>query len=305
MKNREITKDEINKITERCRQPREKAFFTFMRQSGLPPHIIKQLKIMNVEEILDSNTPIPCKIDTPHTFIGEETVRYLKEYFLTRKNLTQESLLFTPRNNPNREINTKDVSRAFKLTAQGLHKERKINYEIKKGKPSELTLFSLIDFYRKHAKYYLSELKNSPLKDDEFYRKLYEKAAMPFLEIETPTPIQIHQLKKKNIELEEELNMISESITNRVIPIVDLFDSIEGLEEFLKQFKTKQTKAIAKNEKKLTEELKKAGRKRDRIINRKLKFYTSGLKEPTKEDEGKFQQALKEKELKEQKQNTQ
>jgi hypothetical protein len=53
MKNRIITKDEINKITNECK-PREKAFFTIMRQSGIEPCIIKELKIKNVEKILEA-----------------------------------------------------------------------------------------------------------------------------------------------------------------------------------------------------------------------------------------------------------
>jgi hypothetical protein len=201
MGNRDITKDEINRITEKC-PPREKAFFTIMRQSGLPPHTIKQLKIENLEGILNSNTPIPCKIDVPHdksrTFIGEEAVKYLKQYLATRTNLAAKSLLFTIQNNPKKEINTKDVSRAFRLSAQKLEKERKINYEIRRGKPSELRLYSLIKFYRKNAKYYLTELSTSSItKDYEFYRKLYEEKAMPFLEIEPPTPMDIRKLRQQ------------------------------------------------------------------------------------------------------------
>jgi len=215
MKNRNIEKDEINKITEKCK-PREKAFFTVMRQSGLPPHIIKQLKIKNVEKILEQNTQTPCKINAPRerfpTFIGQEAINYLKQYLATRPDkLTPESLLFTNHNNPNKEINTKDVSRTFRLVTQELKKERKITYEIRKRKPSELRLYSLIKFYRKNAKNYLMELDNNHTpKDDEFYRKLYEEKAMPFLEVETP--IEIQQLKNENKELKNRLTRIENII---------------------------------------------------------------------------------------------
>jgi hypothetical protein len=211
MKDREIQKHEINKITALCPK-REKAFFTIMRQSGLAPHIIKQLKIKNLEKILDSNTPIPCKIKTKFRshpdFIGQEAIKYLKQYLDTRKNknLTLESLLFTIRNNPNKENNTKDVSRAFRANAQKLARTKKITYNIKKGEPNELRLYSLIKFYRKNAKDYLSKLNNNhTLKNDEFYRKLYEEKAMPYLEIEPPTPIEIYQLKKQLTKIEDKL----------------------------------------------------------------------------------------------------
>jgi len=240
MKNRDIEKDEINKITEKCRQLREKAFFTIMRQSGLPPHAIKQLQIKHVERILEPNTPIPCKIKRGKfrnipDFIGGEAVKYLQQYLATRTNLTPESLLFTIRNNPNKEINTKNVSRAFRQAAQKLEITKKITYEVKERKPSELRLYSLIKFYRKNAKYYLAELDNNAPRDDEFYRKLYEEKAMPFLEIEPPTPLEIHQLKKqqqkeirkletKNKELTERLARIEESM----LPVTRLYHEILG-----------------------------------------------------------------------------
>jgi hypothetical protein len=210
MKNRDIEENEINKITALC-PIREKAFFTIMRQSGLPPHTIKQLKIKHVEKILEPDTPTPCKIKKGRLrsipdFIGVEAVKYLKQYLRTRTNLTPESLLFTIRNNPNKEINTKDVSRTFRLAAQKFENQRKTTFEVRKGEPSELRLYSLIKFYRKNAKDYLTELDHdhSP-KDDEFYRKLYEEKAMPSLEIEPPTQIEIHQLKK---EIERQNNEI-------------------------------------------------------------------------------------------------
>ena len=230
MKDRDIEKHEINKITALC-PIREKAFFTIMRQSGLPPRTIKQLKIKHVEKILEPDTPTPCKIKKGKLrsipdFIGGEAVKYLKQYLATsRTNLTPESLLFTIHNNPNKEINTKDVSRTFRLAAQKLEKERKITYEVRRGKPSELRLFSLIRFYRKNAKNYLTELDHDHKpKDDEFWRKLYEEKAMPHLEIEPPTPIEFQQLKKKNKELTERLTKIEKSM----MPVTRLYHELLG-----------------------------------------------------------------------------
>src|SRR3989304_2843936 len=148
MKNKSIEKDVINKITEHDSVPiREKAFFTIMRQSGLAPHIIKQLKIKNAENILELNTPIPCKITIPQqkypTFIGNEAIHYLKLYLITREDkLSDENLLFTAHNDSSKEINTKDVSRTFRLAAQKLKNERKIAYEPPtRGKPSKIRLY--------------------------------------------------------------------------------------------------------------------------------------------------------------------
>lgn len=216
MKNRNIQENEINRITEKCK-PREQAFFTVMRQSGLAPHILKQLKIDNLERILEPETPTPCLIDVPHeelpTFIGQEGIQHLKQYLHIRarkEKLTTESLLFTAKNNPNKQINTKDVSRTFRQTAQKLRITTRIGQKIKKGEPSEIRLFSLIRFYKKNAKDYLKELQDNPLKDPEFFRRLYQEHAMPFLEIETKITIPIYQLKTQYQKIESQNNQIKE-----------------------------------------------------------------------------------------------
>ena len=193
-----IKKEEINKITAEC-QIREQAFFTIMRQSGLAPHVIQQLRVQDVQRILEPEPPIPCKITTQlqkqPTFIGHEAVKHLKLYLATRENLMPQSLLFTSHDNPNKQINTKDVSRAFQRAAQQLNRRGEITYKVKSEEPSELRLYSLVDFYRTIAKDYVKELDSvSAPKDDEFYRRLYEQKAMPFLEIELPTPMEMHQL---------------------------------------------------------------------------------------------------------------
>jgi hypothetical protein len=223
MRNREITKNEINKITEKC-LPREQAFFTVMRQSGLTPSDIKKLKIRDLEKILETETPIPCKIEvslktrkgelrkTP-AFVGFEATKYLRQYFKKdRKNLTPESLLFTIHGNPNKEINTKDVSRAFRLAARELGKENAITFGNKHGKPNELKLFNLVKFYRKNAKNYLEEINSlDKAKDHEFYRKLYEEKAMLLLETEADTGILI-EIKKREERLKK-MEMVVELLS--------------------------------------------------------------------------------------------
>ena len=219
MMKRNITADEINKITKLC-QPRERAFFTIMRQSGLKPHFIKQLRIKSLEKILEQNTPIPCKIETPPksklgktpNFIGEEGVKYLKQYLATRTYRTDESLLFTTYSE-DKEINTKDVSRTFRLAAYEL---RKKNFRAKDDKLDKLRLSDLIYFYRKNAKHYLEEAANSPsLKDDEFFRELYKEKALPLLETETQITIDVIQRKDNQIrQMKQRIARDSEYISS-------------------------------------------------------------------------------------------
>jgi hypothetical protein len=221
-----ITREEINKITDKS-PLREKAFFTIMRQSGLPPRSIKKLKISNVEKILEPYTPVPCRITMPHEqkpiFIGHEAVNHLKDYLEERADPQQESLLFTTKNRPNREINTKDISRAFRRAAQNLKKAYQITREIPKGKPSELRLYSLKKFYEENAKHYLTQLKNKAIASDiRLCRKLYQTQAMPNLEIEALTPIQIHQLKDR-------LAHIERTIQETLVPVRRLYYETVGL----------------------------------------------------------------------------
>jgi hypothetical protein len=209
MKDRDIEENEINKIT-RLAPTREKAFFTIMRQSGLTPNAIKKLRIKDVEKILETYTPTPCKIRVSHenypVFIGEEAVNHLKRYLRDksrRTRPTRESLLFSTRSNPDKEINTKDVSRTFRRILKKLQRNGKIALEIRKGRPNELRLFSLVDFYRRNASDYEKEISSvHEPRNDEFYRDLYEKTAMPYLEIEPLTKNEVYQLKKRLKQIE-------------------------------------------------------------------------------------------------------
>ena len=155
--NRDITKEEIVQIMALAKI-REKAFFAVMAQSGLRPFTIKQLKLKHLEEF----DKIPCKIEIPKeiakgkygsyvSFVGSDAIKYLKRYLATRKDLTAESLLFCSHFDSKQIINTKDVSRVFKLSAQKLEKSGALKYEIRKGKPSELRLYNLRKFFKKYA----------------------------------------------------------------------------------------------------------------------------------------------------------
>ena len=226
--NRDITKEEIVQIMALAKI-REKAFFAVMAQSGLRPFTIKQLKLKHLEEI----EKIPCKIEVPKeiakgkygsyvTFIGSDAIKYLKRYHATRKDLTPESLLFCSHFNSKQIINTKDISRVFKESAQKLEKSGALKYEIRKGKPSELRLYNLRKFFKKYANQMGEEEVNYLMghtvggsnanyrpQDPEYYRELYAKKAMPFLRLETADPLEtenaITSMKQENKELKNKI----------------------------------------------------------------------------------------------------
>jgi hypothetical protein len=211
----------IIKIT-RLVKIREKAFFAIMRQTGLTPRAIRRLKVKNLEP----NMTIPRKIniqreprqgtsEKPPIFIGEEANRYLTQYLATRLSSTRESLLFSAKYNPNKEINTKNVSREFRRALEKIEKKNKHRYGLKNGiteksVKKKFTLFSLIEFYREKAKPYLSEMEKNPDEDEEYYRKMYEEKALPLLEIESPNTYTIIPTKQYNREILKRDSQIKE-----------------------------------------------------------------------------------------------
>lgn len=236
--NRDITKEEIVYVMA-VSKIREKAFFAVMSQSGLRPHTIKQLKLRNLESL----EKIPCKIEVQSeiakgkfgsyvTFIGPDAIKYLKQYLATRTNLTPDSLLFCSHDDPNKPISVKAMSRAFRLSARKLEESGALDYEIREGKPSELRLYNLRKFFRKYANQmgfenvsYLmghtvrgSDANYKP-QDPEFYRELYVEKAMPFLRLETSSPLEtekaITTLEQENRELRDQIKGL-ESMMQRI-----------------------------------------------------------------------------------------
>ncbi len=251
--NRDLTKEEIVQIMA-VSKIREKAFFAVMAQSGLRPHTIKQLRLKHLD--LEK---LPCKIDVPKeiakgkfgsyvTFIGLDAVKYLKQYLATRTNPTPESLLFCAHDNPNKPVNVKDMSRAFRLAARKLEKSGALDFEIREGKPSELRLYNLRKFFRKYANQmgfenvnYLmghtvrgSDANYKP-QDPEFYRELYAEKAMPFLRLEAPTPTEtsaiINTLKKQH---ETEMGSLKREIQKRDEQIQALNERFNKYERYLR-----------------------------------------------------------------------
>ncbi len=264
--NRDITREEIVQIMALVK-PREKAFFAIMAQSGLRPHTIKQLQLKHLEDF----AKIPCKIEVPKemakgkygsyvTFLGSDAIKYLKQYLATRKNLSPESLLFRSHTDPKKGVNVRDMSRAFRLAARKLEKSGAINFEVRKGKPSELRLYNLRKFFRKQAHQmgfenvnYLmghtvrgSDANYKP-QDPEFYRELYAERAMPFLRLETPTPTEtteiietLRQQHQKEMEAikaqyENRLEKIENVIFPKVRAITDWKAEVKRIEEWIEK----------------------------------------------------------------------
>jgi hypothetical protein len=270
--NRDITKEEIVQIMAVVKI-REKAFFAVMAQSGLRPHTIKQLRLKHLEDL----EATPCKIEVPQslakgkygrniTFIGQDALKYLKLYFATRIALNPESLLFCAHDNPQKPVNVKDISRAFRLAARKLEKSGAIDYKVRKGKPSELRLYNLRKFFRKQANLmgfenvnYLmghtvrgSDANYKP-QDPEFYRELYSEKALPFLRLETTSPLEtekaITTLEQENRELKNQIEKLESTMKKIYLKVFEDKIGEEAHEKWLEEHAEELEKEEREHEK--------------------------------------------------------
>jgi len=208
--NRDITREEIVEIM-KMSNPREKAFFCMMAQSGLRPDTLCSLKFKHVEMLKVVKADKSVKVKVPEeitkggygsyfSFIGPETVKLLKGYLLKRHNIKPNDYLFTSRASDKR-LNPKSVSGLFAHAVDKLKAKGIIDFEqIKAGKPRELRLYSLRKWFRKQAGHAGTDFVNFWMghslgvdahyfsRDPEYHQKQYEEEAMPHLRLELRTP---------------------------------------------------------------------------------------------------------------------
>jgi integrase len=216
--NRDIAKEEVQAILGASR-PRDKAFYTMIGQGGLRPDILCSLRLKHIEPEFSKGV-VPCKIEIPEeiakgefgaffTFMGEESVGYLKAYLATRPGMDPEDYLFTAHGTDKR-ANPKSMSTIFGRTIKKLKQKGIIDFaEPPHGKPAEVRLYNLRKYFRNHARqagveyvnFWMGHKANYKAphipesdehyfsrEDVEFHRKLYAEKAMPFLRLETATP---------------------------------------------------------------------------------------------------------------------
>ena len=237
--NRDIIKNEVLNILE-VSKPRDRAFFCMMAQSGLRPHILCSLRKKHVEPEFEKGT-IPCKVEVPEeiakgefgaffSFMGEESVKYLKAYLATRPSIGSEDYLFTA-HGLDKKASPKSLTRIFARTIDKLKKKGIMDFQDRQyRKPSEVRLYNLRKYFRNQARqagveyvnFWMGHKTNYkaphiPSSDEhyfsredvEFQRQLYAEKAMPFLRLETATPSEtektIMELRRKVAELNEKL----------------------------------------------------------------------------------------------------
>jgi site-specific recombinase XerD len=305
--NRDITKEEIEAIIKDA-QPREKAYYALMTQSGLRPNEISNLKIGDLEGLLQEDTPIPCMITIrqeatkgkykPYfTFAGKETITSIKEYFKREKrtDLTPEDYLFTKvtkdRETKETKITKTDsdlISHIFRRTVRKLKNEKVLNFNNKKSEKTnrnELRLYNLRKYFRNHAGQagtdYVNFWMGHSLGIDEHYfsqtavadhRKQYQEKAMPNLRIETKTPDQnedtITKLEQENRELKERLKRIEDKLFANEQEIPDEIPSTDEEDQHIE----KQIREHDKWEEEHPEEAKKLNEELDKAFEENEKY---------------------------------
>jgi len=257
--NRDITKDEVQKILQ-VSNARDRAFFCLMAQSGLRPDTLCKLRLKHVEPDFSKGI-VPCKVDVPEdvtkgayrpyfTFLGEDSIRYLKAYLSKRPQANLDSYLFTLHGKES-QASPKSFSRIFARTLQTLRAKGLLDYKLLKGKPSELRLYTLRKFFRKFASQAGFENVDFWLghrgpgvdnhyrpKDVEFYRELYAEKAMPHLRLESSTPTETDQIIQQQRAEIERLRSNNENTSGRLEKLEKELGSMRGL---LKEILEKQS----------------------------------------------------------------
>jgi integrase len=234
--NRDITREETEAII-KISHPREKAFFSIMAQSGLRVETLCNLKLENIEPDFSKGV-VPCKISVPQeiakgkyrayfTFMGEESVRYLKAYLHTRPNLSSDSYLFISKSREGDPASAVSISQIFRETIQHLRSKGDLDYKIRSnGKPSELRLYNLRKFFRKFAnqagfeyvQFWMGHIvrtgdeENYRPTDPEHHRTLYAEKAMPHLRLGSPTPTEVYKDIEKVKTLESQVEAMKHQI---------------------------------------------------------------------------------------------
>ena len=230
--NRDITTEELLRILN-IASPRDKAFFAMMAQSGLRPHTLCRLKYKDLKEDFEKNR-IPCLIKVRpeiakgkyrgyFTFIGEDAVNYLKEYFRIRGKPKDDEYIFRVEKVRKREhLNVTTISFKFNYYAKKLGLISEEESKKRFDKPKTLRLYCLRKWFRnrcfevpeKIVQFWMGHVlahqdEHYLTKDVEVHRKIYKEKALPFLRLkprivdEQQIKVLAEELKKTKAELNE------------------------------------------------------------------------------------------------------
>lgn len=256
--NRDLTREEIADIM-KVSIVRDRAFYAVMAQSGLRPHTLCKLQLKHLQPDWNRRT-IPCRIEVwkenskggyldHFTFIGAEAVQALRDYLKTRASIISDSYLFVKAGTENTSSTPAGFSAQFNKTVRMLKAKGVLDFEERPRKPSEIRLYNLRKFFKKHtheageefSEFWMGHkgkgvVDNYRTRDVEYHRKLYAERAAPFLRIEARTPTEtektISEQAARIDKLEKELKELRAfaDFMEKKPAYVHIPDSIHGEE---------------------------------------------------------------------------
>ena len=266
--NRDMSKEEILE-TLKIASVRDRAFYAVMVQSGLRPNTISNLKIADVERLLETNTPIPAEIRVRRentkgkfmeyfSFIGVEAISYVKDYLKTRAQTSEADYLFTKFGHEDNPLSSAVMSHLFSKSVFELRKRGIVKFETSEKKihittrddrtrdivsRSELRLYCLRKYFRKYAGMAGPDYVNfwmghtSALgvdlhyfsRDVEHHRQIYAEKAMPFLRLESKTPSETEKRITEQTNQIEELRRENAELKSKMDSLAGSSKALEAL----------------------------------------------------------------------------
>jgi integrase len=228
--NRAMELEEIQKVIAQA-DPRERAFFAFMIQSGLRPDTLCKLKVKDLEPL----DMIPCRVmvseentkgeySSYFSFIGEDAISYLKTYWNTRGKVGLDSYVFAAKDGET-QLNRGVPSQKFKNITRRLRKTKALDFEQRKRSP--IRLYNLRKYFRDNAGHAGADFANFwmghtldqsadkhyfPGKGTDItsevierHRIVYAEKAMPYLRLEKVTPSETEKIMEQQAREIEDL----------------------------------------------------------------------------------------------------
>jgi integrase/uncharacterized coiled-coil protein SlyX len=255
--NRDITKEEIRSIVEHVHSIRDKVFFIMMAESGMRPDTLCKLQYKHIKQDYENNR-IPMKVELPSeilkyrvsdrfTFVGEDSLRLLKEYLRLFK-MSDEDYVFKPRRKGTGDQHMEGqstpqaISTSFNRTIQTL----KLS-EIKgKGKPKALRLYTLRKYFRNNLRsvdsgfinFWMGHTDNADMHyismDVEEHRRRYSEGYQSLRIFEPSESGQMKIMEKQLADANQTIEELKQQIKQKDENVTDLQKSLSTLEDRVK-----------------------------------------------------------------------
>lgn len=162
--NRDLTKEDIRSIIEHVHSIRDKLFFVMMGESGMRPDTLCKLQYKHIKHDFENNI-VPMKVELPSeilkykvsdrfTFVGEDSIKILREYLKVFLPMHDEDYIFRARRRGRgqEDLEGQSTPVAFSTSFNRAVQKLKLDVSLGKGKPKPLHLYNLRKYFRNNLK---------------------------------------------------------------------------------------------------------------------------------------------------------